>query len=446
MNKQLLWFGLVIMTVFSACQYTNRERLSTVTPVPVMRTTLPVTTTVQLTTTAVPTTTPAPDNSGLDAHTPRQSYLTQIQADTDWARDTADGAPVRVAVIDTGIDPTHPDLAHQISAMIDIFAAPYMRDRQGHGTHTAGIIAALPNATMRTRGICHTCQIVAIKAINDDGYGSDVTVAQGINHAIDARALVINLSVGSSNDAPVIRTAIERAVAADIVVVAAAGNTTNTTEQGETTTFPAAYPGVIAVGAVDAKNQIAAFAHSGTAVDIVAPGVDILNTSPFGAGYSLEQGTSTAAPQVSATAALIRARRPDLSAQQTQELILAHAVDLGAPGYDAVFGHGLLNVDGVMRALSSPDVLQRGHIRGRVIGAESAQIRLQLDDEIITLDPNAQFSRTQLPAGSAKLIITIADQQTVVPLTLTGVGLFVVDINIWIRNGTITPEVREQLP
>lgn len=409
---------------------------------------------------AVPTTTPTTDVSGITptktrvaltevpaaipthAHeSPQQQwYLDRIHAPT---LDDRSIPPVRVAIIDTGIDTTHPDLVGQIIETIDVFAEAEMNDRQGHGTHTAGIIAAKPNSLTHTRGICGSCQIIAIKAINDDGYGSDVTVAQGIDDAIDAGAAVINLSIGSSNDAPVIKTAIERAIAADIIVVAAAGNSEKSPAEAF---FPAAYPGVLAVSATDRSNQIAPFAQNNPGIDIVAPGVEIISTSPFGAGYSMEQGTSTAAPQVTATVALVRALRPDLTAQQTQELILAHTRDLGDPGYDAVYGHGLLRVDKAIAAAQQPDVTQRGQIRGRMIGADTVPVTLELNKQPLTLDANGQFRRTNLAAGSHTLEIIYDDKRIPVTFELSGIGLFVTDINLLVRNGTVTPTVTEQLP
>jgi subtilisin family serine protease len=431
MNKQRIFVILLALVLLSACQPTGEH-----TPTPSTDNNAAVATSTRTLLTdailSIPTNT-------LDS-TQWQWYLDHIHASPIQNQTIPS---VRVAIIDTGIDTTHPDLVDQIIETIDVFAEPAMYDRQGHGTHTAGIIAAKPNSIMQTRGICVTCQIIAIKAINDDGYGSDVTVAQGIDDAIKAGAQVINLSVGSGNDAPVIKAAVERALAADIIVVAAAGNTTKSSVEA---VFPAAYPGVLAVSAVDKDNRTAPFAQSNPSIDIVAPGVDILSTSPFGERYSIEQGTSTAAPQVTATVALVRALRPELTAQQTRELILVHTVDLGEPGYDTTYGHGLLHVDNVIKAAQQPDVTQRGQIRGRIIGADPRAVTLELNKQPIPLDPNAQFRRTNLAAGTHTLEIIYDNKRIPVTFNTTGIGLFVTDINIWIRNGIVNPEVTEQLP
>jgi len=442
MNKHLVSVILTAQLLLSACQQPADQR-STPTRNQVTQTNTRVALTntrvVPTNTHVVPTNTHiAPTNTRV-ART-QLWYLDRIHAPELQEQGMS---PVRVAIIDTGIDTTHPDLAHQIINTINIFGTSTMTDIQGHGTHTAGIIAAKPNPQTQTRGICPTCQIIAIKAINDDGYGSDVTVAQGIDDAITAGAKVINLSIGSVNDAPVIKAAIERALAADINVVAAAGN--NDQSPGKVV-FPAAYPGVISVTAIDKNNAIAPFAQNNPGIDIVAPGIEILSTSPFGNGYSIEQGTSTAAPQVTATVALIRALRPDFSAQQTQELLLAHTMDLGDPGYDTTFGHGLLHVDNVIKAAQQPDVLQRGQIRGRIISADTLSITLEINQQPLPIDPNNQFMYTNLTAGRHTLDIMYANQRIPVTFDVSGIGLFVTDINIWVRNGTITPEVREQLP
>lgn len=429
MNNHIVSIILIAQVLFSSCQHPAGQH-TTPTPPPIASTSTRIALTDAMQ--AIPTRTPEVN--------PQQWYLDHIHAPI--LQDQAI-LPVRIAIIDTGIDTAHPDLVDKIVKTIDIFAESTMNDRQGHGTHTAGIIAAKPNPQMHTRGICQLCQIIVIKAINDDGYGSDVTVAKGIDDAINAGAKVINLSIGSVNDTPAIKAAIKRALAADIIVVAAAGNSDKS--QGEAV-FPAAYPGVIAVSAIDKENKIAAFAQNNPEIDIVAPGVDILSTSPFGEGYSIEHGTSTAAPQVTATVALVRAIRPDLNAQQIKELILLHAVDLGAPGYDSTFGHGLLRVDNVIKAAQQADVTQRGQIRGRIIGADTLSITLELNNQPLAIDQNDQFRHTNLITGAHTLDIIYANQRVPVTFNLSGIGLFVTDINIWVRNGTVTPVVSEQLP
>ena len=252
---------------------------------------------------------------------------------------TQRSAPVLVAVIDDGVDRDEPQLKDQIAGVINIVAPDPMRDHSGHGTHTAAIIAARPGVT-GIRGVCIECRLIIIKAITNHGYGSDVTVARAIDLAVERGARVLNLSIGGTADTPAIRRAIARAIAQDIVVVAAAGNQTDT----ERPFYPAAYPGVIAVGAIDRFNHHAHFASSGAYIDIVAPGVDIVSLDSSPRGYSSMQGTSTAAPQVSAAAGLLRAQFPHESAARIRTALLVSATDLGPRGHDHRYGAGLLNI------------------------------------------------------------------------------------------------------
>ena len=258
-----------------------------------------------------------------------------------------------VAVIDDGIDAGAPQLDGQIIGIVNIVAPDQLRDESGHGTHTAGIIAARPGSS-GIRGICDACQLLIIKAITNTGYGSDLTVARAITIAIERGARVINLSIGGTADTPAIRRAVADAIAHDIVVVAAAGNVTST---GPHRYYPAAYPEVIAVSAIDHENRKASFATTDRAIDLVAPGVDIANIDTSADGIGVTQGTSTAAPQVSAAAALLRARYPMVSAMGIRRALLSASIDLGPPGRDDTFGYGLLNIP---RAFA---VLQRSTTR-----------------------------------------------------------------------------------
>jgi len=249
------------------------------------------------------------------------------------------GAMVLVAVIDDGVDRDAPQLKDQIAGTFNIVSPDPLRDRSGHGTHTAAIIAARPGDT-GVRGICTACRLIIIKAITNHGYGSDATVARAIDLAVERGARVLNLSIGGTADTPAIRRAIANAIAHDMVVVAAAGNESGT----QRPFYPAAYPGVIAVGAIDKSNHQASFASSGQYIDIVAPGVDIVSLDSSPRGYGPMHGTSTAAPQVSAAAALLRGQFPHASAASIRAAIKAGATDLGPSGRDAVYGAGLLNI------------------------------------------------------------------------------------------------------
>jgi subtilisin family serine protease len=271
-------------------------------------------------------------------------YLERIGAP---AADRQPQTPVIVAIIDAGVDISAPLLQGRIADTVNIVAPDPLHDESGHGTHTAGIIAARSDAS-GIRGICDGCRLLILKAITNDGYGSDLTVARAIAIAIERGAQVINLSIGGPSDTAAIRNAIADAVAADIVVVAAAGNNTGAPLQRS---YPAAYPGVIAVSAVDQSNQLAAFARADASIDLVAPGVDIFNIDTSAAGMGSADGTSTAAPQVSAAAALLRAHYPSASAATIRSALLQSATDLGPLGRDDAYGYGLLHIPRALAVL-----------------------------------------------------------------------------------------------
>ncbi len=276
---------------------------------------------------------------------PAAWYLERIGAPAEHMQPVT---PVIVAVIDAGVDTSAPLLQGRIADTVNIVAPDPLRDQSGHGTHTAGIIAAHADAS-GIRGICRSCRLLILKAITNDGYGSDLTVARAIAIAIERGARVINLSIGGSSDTPAIRNAIADAIARDIVVVAAAGNKSG--EGGSQRSYPAAYPGVIAVSATDQSNQLAAFARADASIDLVAPGVAIFNIDTSATGRGSADGTSTAAPQVSAAAALLRAAYPAATAAEVRSALLHSATDLGPPGRDDRYGYGLLHIPRALAVL-----------------------------------------------------------------------------------------------
>ena len=257
------------------------------------------------------------------------------------------GAPVTVALIDAGIDRSAPQLRTQIAGVINIVAPDTLRDHSGHATHSAGIIAAAPS-TQGMQGICPGCRLLVIKAISEHGYGSDATVARAIERATAQRVGVINLSIGGAVASPRLHRAVAAAIAADIVVVAAVGNDGASPHPR---LFPAGYPGVIGVGASDQTDRVAAFSSTGPDTDIVAPGVDIASITS-GTRIQTADGTSCAAAQVSAAAAVLRSWFPRASAAEIRIALLQSAIDLDTPGPDPRTGHGLLNIAAAARLLA----------------------------------------------------------------------------------------------
>jgi subtilisin family serine protease len=266
----------------------------------------------------------------------------RVGATSSWAISTGD--PVKVGVIDTGIDLKHPDLKANIKGGYNaINPLKSYTDDHGHGTHVAGIIAALNNS-IGVVGVGPNIDLYAIKVLNAKGSGYLSDVIEGLDWAVDNGIKVVNMSLGTSQDVPSFREAIVRAYNAGVVIVAAAGNT------GGELVYPAAYPEVIAVSATDQNNQIASFSSRGPEVDLAAPGVNIYSTYK-GQSYATLSGTSMAAPHVTGAAALIiDTKKCDLNLDgvctpsEVKQRLEQTAVDLGTPGKDNLYGSGLVNV------------------------------------------------------------------------------------------------------
>lgn len=251
---------------------------------------------------------------------------------------------VVIAIIDSGIDSDHPDL-QGILLEEQSFTAGARKDTSGHGTHVAGIIAALRNNSRGIRGVCASHKIMSLKAL--DPY-SATGYYRAIRHATDNGAQVLNLSLGGGYD-PTEETLIRRAMRRGVVVVAAMGNEK---QQGNPRSYPASIGGVIAVGASTETDGIAAFSNTGTHIDLVAPGVNILSTVPMyptlladGTDYEAWPGTSMATPHVSAAGALLLAKRPGASAARVRQALARGADKVpGQRRFNTTFGHGRLNV------------------------------------------------------------------------------------------------------
>ncbi|MEB3197423.1 MAG: S8 family serine peptidase [Candidatus Sericytochromatia bacterium] len=251
-----------------------------------------------------------------DPQLPKQWAIPTIRAEQAWPQAQASG--VTVAVLDTGVDQRHPDLQGQIVAGSDLVDGDRdPQDQQGHGTHVAGTIAARLNNGVGVAGVAPQAKILAIRVLDAQGSGAMSDIADGVLAAVDAGARVINLSLGGSSDGQTLRAAIERAQQAGVLVVAAAGN-----EGSESLSYPAAYPGVVSVGASTAKDTRASFSNFGRWVQIAAPGDRILSTQ-LGGGYVSLSGTSMASPHVAAVAAQVRALRPDWGLAQVRSTLLS---------------------------------------------------------------------------------------------------------------------------
>lgn len=256
---------------------------------------------------------------------------------------------VLIAVVDTGVDYTHPDLDDgRVRTDIDrdfVNDDADAMDDNGHGTHVTGIIAARANNNIGTSGVMWQAQIVPVKVMNSLGVGSSANISRGIHYAATQGADIINLSLGELSCSQTVVDAVnDAALAQGSILVAAAGNSAGNL------VHPARLEPVIAVGAVDHTDQRAAFSNAGAELDIVAPGVHILSTVLDGQ-YAFFDGTSMATPHVTGVIGLLLAQRPDLSLAQIRALLRASADNLGPGGFDPEYGHGRVNA---YQALQTP--------------------------------------------------------------------------------------------
>ncbi|MDX6197009.1 MAG: hypothetical protein QOJ79_160 [Actinomycetota bacterium] len=274
---------------------------------------------------------------------PRQSEqwgLTTLRATSAWA--TGDGSGQVVAVVDTGIDATHPDLAGAVLPGTDIVDAggDGRTDPNGHGTHVAGIVGALAGNGIGGAGLAAGARLLPVRVMAADGTGWDSDAATGVVWAADHGATVVNLSFGGPERSSVMDQAVQYALSRGVSVVVAAGNEG---AAGDPVEWPAASPGVIAVGAVDQAGVRPGWSSTGSHLAVVAPGVAILSTVP-GGGYESWSGTSMAAPFVSASIALLRHAQPTLTPADVRQRLVATADDLGTPGFDPQYGAGEVDV------------------------------------------------------------------------------------------------------
>ncbi|MEB3222901.1 MAG: S8 family serine peptidase [Candidatus Sericytochromatia bacterium] len=255
-----------------------------------------------------------------DPDLPKAWGLGAIRALGAWGRSTGQGGPL-VAVLDTGVDGQHPDLAGQLEAGFDTFNGDAdATDDHGHGTHVAGIVAAAGDNGIGAAGVAYGARILPVKVLGANGIGRVSSVVDGIAFAVERGARVVNLSLGGSFESRALRDAVAEAVAANVLVVAAAGNAGNTLP-----VYPAAFPGVVAVGAAAVAGGRAGFSNHGAWVTIAAPGERIYATSwararPSGyAPYTTMSGTSMAAPHVAGAAAVVWALNPTWGQAQVKQ-------------------------------------------------------------------------------------------------------------------------------
>ncbi len=301
-----------------------------------------------------------------------QWALTQINAPAAWDVVTCSSRMV-VAVVDTGIDLSHPDLASVVwtnpreipnngldddgnGEVDDVHGWHYytddsgvslednnVQDDNGHGTHVSGIIAAATNNNVGIAGLAWGATIMPVKVVDSTGNAYWDDVIKGIMYATDNGARIINLSLGGPDAFAPLEEALAYAREHGVLVVAAAGN-----DGSSTVLYPAAYPEAMAVAATDSSDQRASFSDYGPQISVAAPGVNIYSTywQPGLDTYAYMSGTSMAAPEVSGLAALVWARHPDYTPGQVEYTIEHTADDVNAAtnaGWDPYLGWGRID-------------------------------------------------------------------------------------------------------
>jgi hypothetical protein len=286
----------------------------------------------------------APQDDAVKAAPPADEYWL-AKLDLDQPLDLAGPQPVRVAVIDTAIDKSHPDLKGSIEDQYDAISEGGGTYTLAHGTSMAGAIAAHG----WLKGVAPTVRILSVRALDHDDHGLELgstqSVMKAIQWAFDHSARILNMSFAGPEEDPALHDELASAHAKGVVLVAAAGNDGPTAAPR----YPAADENVVAVTATDASDAVYAMANAGSYIAIAAPGVDVLLTAPKG-GYAMQTGTSVSAALVSGVAALLIERSPSAKPTDVRAWLATTARPLALPAAKNAVGAGLVNARGAADA------------------------------------------------------------------------------------------------
>ncbi|AND42267.1 cell wall-binding repeat-containing protein [Cytobacillus oceanisediminis] len=263
--------------------------------------------------------------------------IKSIKATQSWSLDST-GKGVKVAILDTGIS-VHEDLTIAGGRSFVEYTDSF-HDDNGHGTHVAGIIGAADN-NKGIVGVAPDSRLYAVKVLDKTGSGFVSNIIKGIDWAITNKMDIINLSLVSAGSSTALKAAIDKAANAGIFVVAAGGNDGRKEGTGDTVSYPAKYPTVIGVAAVDELNNRGEFSATGNGIELSAPGVNITSTIPNNE-YASYDGTSMAAAFVSGKLALLKELFPFASNSWIRNKIKENTRDLGEKGKDPLYGYGLV--------------------------------------------------------------------------------------------------------
>ncbi|NUO96820.1 MAG: S8 family serine peptidase [Nonomuraea sp.] len=302
--------------------------------------------------------TASPVHADDDVRGGQQPVIRTLDLTGAWR--TSKGAGVTVAVLDSGVDPGHRDLAGSVTVGKDFTEGanpPGVAPRRLHGTYMASLIAGHghgPGGEQGIIGVAPEAGVLSVRVILEDeepGFREfnsarrfEDVVARGIRYAVDKGADVINMSISKELATREERAAIRYAISKGVVLVAAAGNDGDRKIDGDFApySYPAAFPGVVSVGATDRRLRRAAFSNWNSSVLVAAPGVDIMGAGP-GDAYWVGRGTSQATALVSGVAALIKAKFPQMSPPLVVQALAGSADDRPPGGYDTATGFGVVN-------------------------------------------------------------------------------------------------------
>jgi thermitase len=264
-----------------------------------------------------------------------QYHLPRIQANLAWDITTGSTAKT-IAIVDTGVDLTHPDLAAKILPGYDFVNTDALADDdQGHGTHCAGIATAISNNGTQVAGVDFNAKIMPVKVLNKRGSGYTSDIIDGVYFAADNGAHVISMSLGGGSAQTAFQDAINYAYGKNVIVVAAAGNSSTSA-----LSYPAAYNNVVAVASTTSTDAMSSFSNFGSWVDVAAPGSSILSTAD-GGGTTTMSGTSMATPVVAGLATLTWSKQPTASNTTVINRIFSTSDKIAGTGTNWV--HGRVN-------------------------------------------------------------------------------------------------------
>jgi subtilisin family serine protease len=359
-----------------------------------------------------------------DPYVGSEWHLQKIGASTAW--DTTQGAGVTIAILDTGVDGSHPDLANRMVAGWNFYDNnSNTADTLGHGTAVAGAAAATANNSIGVAGVAGQARIMPLRISDPSGFAYASTVAKALTYAADNGARVANISFDGMAGNATVQSAAQYMKSKGGLVVVAAGNHGVNEGIGATSSL-------IPVSATDDNDQLTSWSSYGNFVALSAPGLNIWTTAQ-GGSYWQCWGTSFASPIAAGVAALVMSAKPTLSNTQVENLLYSTATDLGAPGRDASFGYGRVNAAAAVQAAGGsvapdttpPDVSISAPLGGASVSGVTnvdvastdnvgvTRVELRVNGALVAVDSSAPFAfawdTSSLPNGTVTVVATAFD-------------------------------------